>query len=254
MQPNNALTSISIILLFAMLWLPLGQYDFLLDHWMKVGTYAVPFLLMGAFAIWEEKKDKSTFSKYRMLSILMLIIYIIHQFEEHWIDIFGNTYAFYTFNNQFILSALGEAESSTWPLTKGSIFIINTALVWLVGCISILKSPKNLFPYYCMAAIIFINGIVHILAGAVNVQYNPGLLTSLILFVPFYLFVLKKTKRDTSYHRKLMRMGLLWAFLAHVIMVGGLLAANWFHVIPETVYFVLLILWSILPAFLFEKK
>ena len=251
MKQTQALLA-SIVLLFAMLWLPLGQYEFLLDNWMKIGTYAIPFLLIGAFSL--PSNDQKPFKSYRFVSILMLIAYIIHQYEEHWIDLFGNYYAFYTFNNQFILGALGEAESTNWPLTRESIFIINSSLVWLVACISILRSPKHMYPYFCMAAIIVVNGLVHILAGGVNLQYNPGLLTSIILFVPLYIWIVRKSYPSLSNKKFLLIAGLVWAFLAHVIMVGGLLAANWFHFIPEHMYFIMLVAWSVLPAFLFRNK
>ncbi|MEM8897130.1 MAG: HXXEE domain-containing protein [Bacteroidota bacterium] len=242
----------SIILLFAMLWLPFGQYEFLLDNWVKIGTYAIPFLLIGAFSL--NSNEQNIFKGFRFVSLLMLIAYIIHQYEEHWIDFFGNYYAFYTFNNQFILGALGESDSTNWPLTKESIFVINTTLVWLVASISILRSPEHVFPYFCMAAIIVVNGVVHILAGVANFQYNPGLLTSILVFLPLYVWIVRKNDPAVSNKRLFIIAGLIWAFLAHVIMVGGLLAANWFHLIPEHMYFIMLVAWSVLPAFLFRNR
>jgi len=243
----------SIILLFAMLWLPLGQYDFLLEHWMKIGTYAVPFLLLGAFAFTDKQDASSLIRSYRFIAIMMLIAYIIHQFEEHWIDLLGNSYAFYTFNNNFILGALGAADSSLKPLTREAIFVINTSLVWLVGVIAIWRSPKHLFPLIAMASIIIVNGVVHILAGGVNWQYNPGLLTSFILFVPIYLWFVRLLLRQSQTYKRQIVGGIIWAFLAHVIMVGGLLLANWAHVIPEIGYFIALGIWSVVPVALFRE-
>ncbi|MEM8543531.1 MAG: hypothetical protein AAGF66_06010 [Cyanobacteria bacterium P01_H01_bin.119] len=37
-------------------------------------------------------------------------------------------------------------------------------------------------------------------------------------------------------------------------MVAGLLADNWFNLIPEAVYFALLIIWSVIPVFLFNAS
>ena len=47
---RNGLIAATVALLFAMLWAPLGQTDFLVEHWMKVGTFAIPFFLLGALA------------------------------------------------------------------------------------------------------------------------------------------------------------------------------------------------------------
>jgi len=33
-----------------MLWVPIGRHDFLLKHWMKVGTFIAPLLLLVAAA------------------------------------------------------------------------------------------------------------------------------------------------------------------------------------------------------------
>ncbi len=243
----------SVIVLFAMLWLPIGQYDFLMEHWMKIGTYAVPFLLIGAFSLSKEGLLQDHFRNYRFIAIMMLIAYIIHQYEEHWIDLFGNYYAFYEFNNDFILGNLGAADSSIKPLTKAAIFVINTSLVWLVGAIAIWRSPKQLFPLIAMASIIMVNGVVHILAGLAKLQYNPGLLTSIIIFVPLYVWFARYLMAQSEDYKNQIIAGLVWAFLAHVIMVAGLLMANWFNLFPEWVYFIALVIWSIVPVGFFRN-
>ena len=243
----------SILLLFTMLWMPLGQYDFLIDHWMKIGTYAIPFIGIGIFTFIDTTTFETLYKDFRFLAVLLLVAYIIHQFEEHWIDLYGNTYAFYTFNNNFILTNLGAPDSAVKPLTKASIFVINTSLVWLIGALAILRSPKHLFPFFAMAGIILINGVVHILAGLVKFQYNPGLLSSALIFVPLYFWVIRKTIGLNPKNKKLIIGGLVWAILAHVIMVGGLIAANWLNVIPENLYWLFLVIWSVLPIFLFRR-
>ena len=249
---NDKYFFINIILLFLMLWLPLGQYDFLINHWMKIGTYSIPFLFVGLFAFREKELSKS--SNYRFLALLMLVAYIIHQFEEHWIDIYGNIYAFYASNNAFILDRLGEPNSSIMPLTKESIFVINTSLVWLIGLLAILRSPKHLFPFFSMAGIIVINGFVHVMGSLITQAYNPGVLTSVLIFIPLYFWLLRKVQKSTENFKLLVIGGLIWAFLAHVIMVAGLLAANWFQIIPEYLYWVILVAWSILPIEIFRNN
>ena len=243
----------SVLLLFAMLWLPLGQYDFLLDHWMKIGTYAVPFLLMGTYSFVQNSPSKPHFTNIRFISILLLIAYILHQYEEHWIDLFGNYYAFYHFNNSFILNALGATDDSVKPLTPASSFVINTSLVWLEGAMAIVRSPQHLFPAIAMASITVFNGAVHILAAVANWQYNPGLVTSIVIFIPLYYWLVRSILAASAVAKKQLIVGMIWAFLAHVIMVAGLLMANWFKLFPEMLYFAVLVLWSLVPTFLFRK-
>lgn len=250
---NNYNLPISILLLFLMLWLPMGQYDFLIDNWMKVGTYAVPFLLIGAFALQPEDQAESLWENYRFIGILFLIAYIIHQFEEHWIDLYGNVYAFFVYNNNFISGIVGNEDPNRIILTKESIFVINTSLVWLVAALGIWRSPGHLFPLMAMGGIIVVNGFVHILAGVATFTYNPGVVTSVLIFLPIYIWFFRMLVRKNAAYRKQLIGGLIWAFLAHVIMVGGLIAANWFNVFPEVVYFAALVLWSCVPVLVYRQ-
>ena len=242
----------AIFLLFLMLWLPIGQHHFLVEHWMKSGTYAVPFILIGVFIFNGPVSIGTLFKAYRFIAVIMLIAYIMHQFEEHWIDLFGNSYAFYDFNNNFILRILGATDATVKPLTKTSIFIINTSLVWLVGVLGILASPRHLFPLVSMASIVIVNALVHILAAIFAFQYNPGLLTSIFVFVPLYFWFLRFMLGHGKQILKLIIGGLIWALLAHVVMVAGLLIVNWYNLFPEVVYFVALVIWSVLPLGFFR--
>ncbi|MEM9361414.1 MAG: HXXEE domain-containing protein [Bacteroidota bacterium] len=243
----------SIVLLFVMLWLPMGQHNFLIDHWMKLGTYAIPFIGIGIFAFKEKVVDPPLTSNLRFIAVISLMAYILHQFEEHWIDLFGNYYAFYTFNNSFILEGLRQPDATVKPLTKESIFVINTSLVWLVGLLAILRSPKHIFPLVSMASIVLVNGIVHIVGAISKLQYNPGLFTSLVLFIPLYFWFWGHIRKRIDNYKALVLCGLIWGFLAHVIMVVGLLLANWFEMIPEYLYWFVLVIWSVVPVFILRR-
>ncbi|MEM1259914.1 MAG: HXXEE domain-containing protein [Bacteroidota bacterium] len=243
----------SILLLFLMLWAPLGQYEFLIEHWMKIGTYSIPFVGIGIFAFKDIGTNMSLGSNLRFLALIMLVAYFFHQFEEHWVDLFGNHYAFYSYNNNFILSALGQPNALVKPLTKESIFVINTSLVWLVGLLSLSRSPRHLFPFFAMASIVLINGVVHIVGGMFKFRYNPGLFTSIVIFIPLYFWIIKQVRHRVTNFGMHVVLGLIWAFLAHVIMVAGLLFANWYKVIPEYLFWIALVFWSIIPMAILRK-
>ncbi|MEO0550235.1 MAG: HXXEE domain-containing protein [Pseudomonadota bacterium] len=241
---------ILLVLAFAMLWAPFGQHDFLVENWMKVGTFMAPFLLFVAFAFMPPK-DKDTGFDLRIATLFLLVAYIVHQFEEHWIDLFGNVYAFHKSVNELVLGLLGAPEGSIGPLTREGVFVINTSLVWLVACLGIWSAPRHAFPALAMMGIVLVNAIAHILNGVAG--YNPGLLTSVIVFLPLSGFFYFKSIRSGAANRKEVFASLVWAVIAHVLMAGGMIAANWFNLFSETVYFALLILWSIVPVFLFRK-
>jgi hypothetical protein len=160
--------------------MPLGQYDFLIHNWMKIGIYIVPFLLLQFFTSRPENATLA-FGDTKLISLLLLVAYILHQYEEHWVDLYGNYYAFFTATNKLFKGALGIENDEVFVLTREAIFVINTSLVWLVGTIAIWRSPNHLFPTLAMAGLTFVNAVTHMIGGLVTQSYNPGLLTAVIV-------------------------------------------------------------------------
>ncbi|MEM8493033.1 MAG: HXXEE domain-containing protein [Pseudomonadota bacterium] len=241
---NDYLATLTVALLFVMLWVPLGQHDFLLAHWMKVGTFAAPFLLITYFTM---EQGSSGTSNRLFMAVALLTVYIVHQFEEHWVDALGNRYAFYGYVNSLVRALFADDDPSVAPLTREAIFVINTSLVWLVGVIALLRARQRLFPLLALAAITLVNGLTHIIAGVATLSYNPGLLSSIMLFLPISIAFFVSIVKTQPELKPLLVGSIVWAILAHVLMVAGMLAANLFGLISELVYFVLLIVWSASP-------
>lgn len=239
----------ALILAFAMLWVPLGQHDFLLEHWMKVGTFMAPFLAFAALAF---KSSDTNWSDARILSLGLLIAYIVHQFEEHWVDLYGQTFAFKPYLNSFLSNLIGQRDG-TELISDASIFVINTSLVWLVGTLAIWKGSQHIFAPLCMAAIVVVNGISHIGAAGLAGGYNPGLLTAVLVFLPLGIFAYIALLKSGAASAGLVLASLLWGLLAHIIMIGGIVMMNRTDVANEVMYFVALIAWSITPAFAFSN-
>ena len=234
-------------LAFAMLWLPLGQHAFLTYHWMKVGTFMAPFLMLVAFSCGQTVRFKDP----SFIGLVMLVAYIGHQFEEHWIDLYGREFAFQSALNQMIGSAFNvQTENGDVPeiLTRASVFVINTSLVWLVGALAIWRGNTDIFPVLAMNAIAFVNAISHIASALATGGYNPGLLTSVAVFLPLSFWAYWVLWRDGMARLKLIGLSIVWAVAAHVIMIFGLFVANWWRLIPEFLYFCVLVLWSVLPT------
>jgi len=248
---NSRISFISLCLLFVLLWAPLGQYNFLVENWMKVGVYITPCLLFMYFSSTTEEK-RLTFLDTKFISVLLLIVYIIHQAEEHWVDLLGNQYAFYDYFNALLLGLLNAENTNTMPLTPESIFVINTSLVWLVGVIAIWRSPEHLFPPLAMAGITLVNAFSHVMAGVFKQSYNPGILTAIVLFIPLAIAFYRAILINIPTAKSQVIASIVWAVLAHILLFGGLLAANWFALFPEIVYFAVLATWSVTPIFLFN--
>lgn len=232
-----------------MLWVPMGQQGFLVENWMKLGTFMAPVLLL--IAVKSLSKDQSFLDDRRAMPLFLLALYLVHQFEEHWIDLHGRHYAFQASANAMIDAVLGR-PASLELLTPDGIFFINTSLVWMTGMIAILRSPESLFPTLALAGITVVNAMTHLAGALLGWRYNPGLLTAFALFIPIagsYLWRLSARYPGAS---KQVRAALLWAILAHIIMIAGVVGRIYAY--DDRIYFVTLIIWSILPAFLFRDS
>lgn len=235
----------ALILVFAMLWIPVGQHVFLLEHWMKVGTFMAPFLAFTALSF---KSSDTNWTDARILSLGLLIAYIVHQFEEHWIDLYGQTFAFKPYLNGFLSNLMGQ-QAGTELISDASIFVINTSLVWLVGALAIWRGgSKHIFATLCMAAIVVVNAVSHVGVVVARMSYNPGLLTAVLVFLPLGVFAYGALLRRGAASPRLVVASLAWGVLAHIIMIGGLVLMSWMPNANEVIYFAVLIGWSILPA------
>ncbi|MEM1106876.1 MAG: HXXEE domain-containing protein [Pseudomonadota bacterium] len=248
---RSRLSLAALVVTFAALWVPLGQHEFLHAHWMKVGTFMAPFLVFVAVACRSDAPG-TLFRDLRFVSLVLLVAYIIHQFEEHWVDLTGEIYAFKPYVNGLIRTAMGRPDSPVEALSDAGVFMINTSLVWLVASLAIWRGSRHAFPTLCMAAIVLFNAFSHIAAGALRLAYNPGLVTSIVIFVPLAMAVYAMVLQAGQARRGLVVASLVWSALAHVIMVGGMIASGWFGAVPEPVYFAVLVAWSILPCLLFR--
>lgn len=245
---RNRLGILALLLLAAVLWLPLGQQDFLVMQWMKVGTIMAPFILLAGLS--GDESRRHLLDDPRTASVIMTFAYLVHQFEEHWVDLFGQIYAFHASTNALLHHVLGQTGSQPDILTPEAIFVANTSLVWMVGAIAIWRSPKALFPSLALAAITLINAIIHIASGLVQWTYNPGLLTAACIFIPLSLAYYRRTVRHHPDCKRMIAGSLIWAIAAHVLLVIGAITSTYLTIVPVTAYYVALIAWAIMPAFL----
>jgi len=137
------------------------------------------------------------------LASTLLPVYMIHQYEEH---AHGRFVAFFN-------ATVGNGHA---VLTDQSAFWINVLGVWVLFLVALFLARfvavgLLLVPVY----LTLINGVIHILTSLRFKRYNPGLSTSVLLFLPWGIFLLIYTRgaihSDPLYHL----IGLLAAILVH---------------------------------------
>lgn len=144
----------------------------LFRNWMYAGLIAGLFLLSIVPLL------VGVFDLPFLLVYLQLPIYMIHQVEEHHGD------RFRAFINEHIAGGRNA-------LTTPAVVVINLPLVWGVDLVSIYLARfvgigLGLIAIY----LALVNAVVHVIGAVVLRGYNPGLITAIVLFLPFGIWAL----------------------------------------------------------------
>jgi hypothetical protein len=140
--------------------------DWFMRNWMGAGLVAGLFLLalvpllIGAWSL------------PLLLIYMQLVVYLLHQFEEHYED------RFRLFANLHVAHGLNA-------LTTPAVVFINVPGVWGVILVSLYLARfvdvgLGLIAVY----LVLVNTVAHVAASVVLRMYNPGLVTALVLFLP----------------------------------------------------------------------
>ncbi|MDI1284209.1 MAG: HXXEE domain-containing protein [Reyranella sp.] len=192
-------------------------------------TYVWPYMGMGAALLLALllatdllRSDRSV-SRWRDLVWLAwagMLVYLVHQFEEHGIDAEGRHYAF----RAFLCTGVGFADPKACLVPYSFITSVNVAAVWLAGPAAALlgrRWPALALSYF---SIPFINLFAHVGPSVASATYNPGEATAIVLFLPLSLW---------TFHVALTRYRLGWraivatvaaGIVLHAILMGSLLA------------------------------
>jgi len=168
----------------------------LIRYWLWIAIGITPIL--AAFPLFAPKMPLSI-----LLTFLLSPAYMLHQIEEHWRD------RFRTFVNQRVF---GGVEA----LTPTAVFWINVPIVWGINAGALVsaafgKLDLALISFYMM----FVNGMLHII-GTSRFGYNPGLVTSLLIFFPLSCAGIATITEPLSGH--LIAFGI--AVFGHVMILG----------------------------------
>lgn len=150
----------------------------------------------------------------RWLACTFLPTYMLHQFEEHGFDLLGRRYHFIV----DLCGTLGHADLSTCPADRAFILAVNVGAVWLAGSLAIIFARTRPFVGACAFGICIVNAIAHTGSAVVHGAYNPGVLTSLLLFAPLSYFVVR------SLAVRSLPLVLFSGVITHLTLLAGLLA------------------------------
>ena len=171
------------------------------QHWVAAALCAGSVLTLLLPAL--EKQSNAAW----LLTYSLLPVYMFHQVEEHTGDRFRN------FVNEKVFGGI-EA------LSHAAVLWINLPGVWGVGLLSIYAASYMGIGWGLgMVYLVLVNGLVHVAAAVAWREYNPGLWTALILFLPVGTLALVEVSRQPGVRHLHHAVGLSTAIAIHVAIV-----------------------------------
>ena len=177
-------------------------WPWLLANWSRLALFAA-IVALASLPLFLDDDNRPL-----LLASALLPLYMIHQYEEH---AHGRFVAFFN-------ATVGQGLP---VLTVVSVFWINILLVWLLFLVSLylarfVDPGLALIPVYT----VIINALIHVATAAALRRYNPGLYTSLLLFLPAGLALLVDLNRTIDSRLIFNSIGVLLAIAGHAAIMG----------------------------------
>jgi hypothetical protein len=141
------------------------------------------------------------------LFFALLVIYFLHQIEEHlWPGGF----------RQFTDAHVFHSGDDNWPVNIDGVALVNTAYVWLPIALAAIFPHTLRWLGLAWIGLTLINAIIHIVTTVRLRTYNPGLVTSIVLLLPFTIFALVLGVEHGTLTGAQVGMILLYGVLLHL--------------------------------------
>ncbi|MGY3615449.1 HXXEE domain-containing protein [Bradyrhizobium sp. USDA 10063] len=188
--------------------------------WIGLGAAAILLILLVAGDGLETDRSVSRWQDMTWLTWLGVAAYLLHQFEEHGIDLFGHPYAFLG----EACASFGFRDTGSCPIPLSFITAVNVGSVWGAGLIAALLAPRRPLIGLSFFAIPLVNLFAHVGPAIIRHHYNPGLLTAVLIFAPLSLWTLLVAARRYGAGIRAVLAVPLAGIIAHAVLMGSLIA------------------------------
>lgn len=157
--------------------------------WPWVGLGGTAILLVLLFGT-EKLRESNAGSRWRdpvWLAWLTAAVYMIHNFEEYGIDALGHSHAF----PAAMCSVLHQPLYPACVIPAGFYLAVNIAVVWVGSVLAAILSWRNRAVGLSFAGLLIANGLSHVSEFAISGKYNPGVVTSIVLFFPLFYWIVR---------------------------------------------------------------
>lgn len=185
--------------------------DYLLMRWMIVGLGGAAFLSLMLL----EDRAELQLDPLARFHWTLLIVYLVHQFEEHGVDLFGRSYFLITYAR----SLIGEiGAASGFILTPLAIYRTNTLFVWLPFLAAVWGHRRFIWPGLAAGGLVLTNAMLHIGIALWAREYNPGVGSAIVLFLPIAFLYFRFVRRHCGIGWQGIVGGVLFGAAEHALL------------------------------------
>jgi hypothetical protein len=187
--------------------------------WIGLG-FAVVLGILLATGLLRGDRSMPRWRDLSWLSFLAVAVYLAHNVEEYGIAADGTLHAF----PDSLCALLGQPDYPGCGIPPAFFLAVNLPLVWVAGPVAALLSRRFPLAGLTLWGVIGINAIVHIVPAVVQRQYDPGLLTAIVLFLPLTAMTgVAALGRRGPYLRRAGAVLLAAGLLMHAVLAGSAL-------------------------------
>jgi Protein of unknown function with HXXEE motif len=188
--------------------------DLMTRGWVMVAAggavFAIFMIVSGVRVSTGDKTDPLATAAW-----LLLISYLLHQFEEHGVDLMGRPYAFMEYGNAMLAERFPDRELA---LTELSIYRINTLGIWVPFLLAIWAGRRLPWVGLAAAGLMLANAGLHIGAAMAEREYNPGVGTAVVLFLPISLAYFGAARRYAGVGALAILGGIAFGIASHLML------------------------------------
>lgn len=140
---------------------------------------------------------------------LLFSAYLLHGFEVDGVDLLGREFYFQTH----------VAQTRGIELTAGDIMRMNTVSIYLLFTCALWGGERFSWAGLAAAGVTLVNGLMHTTNSIQLGEYNPGLGTSLLLFLPGATYYLYRAHRIMGLSRWAVAGGVLYGLFGHAALL-----------------------------------
>ena len=196
------------------------QTHWFYNVWPFLGG-AGAIVMVALLLLTDTFRGNTTVSRWRdpvWLGWLAVPLYLVHQFEEYSLPVWG--FGRYSIQDM-VAKNLGYPPYPDCPIPLAFYPVVNIALMWFGAPLAAYLGRRNVLIGLSFWGLIFANGLLHTFGGVKAGDYNAGMWSGAVLFIPLSVWVIYASAIRGPCSGKVVGLAFAIGAVTHVLLFVG---------------------------------